>query len=594
MARTLSSIARCGIWTSAAVAASFVAASAAGQSDVRVSPTTTEIANPFAARQQSEAEQAPPVTVPPVETGVPKTYQNPFAGPSASTSALQQTTSRRLHLGSLSRWQRPPQPLASAAAGNRAGTTRSDAAPSDPEDLAGPLIVRERRAALFTLPHESRQDGAASPPDPSHFGTTDLKQPTWLVPNQAISASAIKKAVELPNPEPPVEQARAAAQPLVDPFERAGAAEVVASDDAPAADSALPGAVPPVVRPLPQPTSKDAEEWYAEAERTAADAATLDELAAVVQICKCGLECRPQRELAVSLRSLAAWACNRSGELESDGKRDDEALKAFELAIQWDPNCWLALHNRAVSRAQQGDLDGALNDFNRTLELNPGLAVAYRNRGELLAALGRTEEAVADYGNALAQLPQDPELYDMRGHALHRLGRYDESLADFGQAVQLAPNDAATYAHRGNVYAEMGEYERAIADFRQALSIDAESVEAHRSLAWLLATCPDQRYRNPRQALASAEQAAKLSVPGDPFVLDALAAAHANAGQFDRAVRYQQEAIANVPGNFAEPFSARLALYQQRRPYRNGSSGGGDANVRAASLEAAPRTTRQQ
>ncbi len=236
----------------------------------------------------------------------------------------------------------------------------------------------------------------------------------------------------------------------------------------------------------------------------------------------------------------------------------------------------------------------ALNDFNRTLDLNPGLAVAYRNRGELLAALGRTEEAIADYDSALAQMPHDAELYDMRGHALHRSGRYDEAIADFGEAVQLAPQDAAPFAHRGNAYAEMGKYEQAIADFRQALAIDSESVDALRSLAWLLATCPDPRYRNTRESLESAVRAAKLAVPGDPFVLDALAAANANAGQFDRAIRYQKEAIANVPGNFAEPFGARLALYEQRQPYRNGSSRAVDANVRAASLEASPRALRQQ
>jgi tetratricopeptide (TPR) repeat protein len=575
----------------AAVAASFVAASAAGQSDVRVSPTTKEIVNPFAAQRKSTASPATAVT--PVESGVPKTYQNPFARRSAS----QPSTTRRLPSGSLSRWQRPPHSLASSTAGDQFRAVNSNTPRDDQEDLIGPLSIQERRTVLFALPGDGNPARATALPDPSRFSTTDLAQPSWLVPNHLQAAAAPKESVDLPIPMPPVEQVRTAAQPLVDPFENADVAEVVISDDndtAPAMDGARPGVVSPVVRVLPVATSKDADEWYAEAEQAAAKATTLDELAAVVQICKRGLECRPPRDLVVSLRSLAAWACNRSGELESDSHRDDQALKAFELAIQWDPNCWLALHNRAVSRAQQGDLERALNDFNRTLDLNPGLAVAYRNRGELLAALGRTEEAIADYDSALSQMPHDAELYDMRGHALHRSGRYDEAIADFGDAVRLAPQDAAPFAHRGNVYAERGEYPRAIADFRQALSIDSKSAEALRSLAWLLATCPDQQYRNSREALASAEQAARLAAPGDPFVLDALAAAHANAGQFDRAVRYQQDAIANVPGNFAEPFGARLALYQHGRPYRNGSIRPVDGHVRAASLETSPRALRQQ
>jgi tetratricopeptide (TPR) repeat protein len=294
---------------------------------------------------------------------------------------------------------------------------------------------------------------------------------------------------------------------------------------------------------------------------------------------------------------LAAWACNRSGEIESDQRRDDEAFKAFELAIQWDPNCGLALHNRAVSRAQQGDLDGALADFNRSLELNPGLAVAYRNRGELLAATSRTDEAIADYTTALAQLPQDADLHAMRGEAYHRLGQYGDAIADLTQSIEIAPHNASAYSQRGNVYAEVGQFQRAIDDFRRALAVDAQSAEAHRSLAWLLATCPDGRYRNSQQALASAQRAVGLAAPGDPYMLDALAAALASAGEFDRAVRYQQEAVSNMPGGFAEPFTARLALYEQHRPFRNGASDMSgenvvDENIRAASLEAAPHSPR--
>jgi tetratricopeptide (TPR) repeat protein len=194
---------------------------------------------------------------------------------------------------------------------------------------------------------------------------------------------------------------------------------------------------------------------------------------------------------------------------------------------------------------------------------------------------------------ALAQLPQDADLLSMRGEAYHRLGEYEKAIADLTLAIELAPqNNAVAFAQRGNVRAELGDYGRAINDFRQALAVDANSAEVHRSLAWLLATCPDQTYRNAKQALSAAEKAATLATPGDPFVLDALAAANANAGQFDRAARIQQEAIVNVPADFAGPFRERLAMYENRQPFRNGSTERVDENVRAASLEAAPRTTR--
>jgi tetratricopeptide (TPR) repeat protein len=604
-----------------------IAAGAAAQSDVRVSSAAKRVVNPFAAKREVDApvEAQPPAPIPPAETAGPKTYQNPFAGKSHSPRFV----TPRLQPGPMSRWHRAGEPPVSPSDPRPVHAVLQDSEIRGQQlDLSGPLAVQEQRTALFSVPKAEAVIDASTPPDPARFGS-QLAQPIWLVPDESQQAAAREEVAKS------FEQERAVAQSPIDPFERGELEEVVVSDDAPKSpnpeqsvaavgpiaeptipqpdkpkpkveqpvaagpDFPKPGPAEPIVAapPKPQPLAKPpapptAEELYGQAERAAAEAASTNELAAVVQLCQRGLECRPNAGLTSALRGLAAWACNRSGEIESDRRREDAAIKAFELAIQWDPNCWLALHNRAVSRAQQGDLAGALADFNRALQHNPGLAVAYRNRGELLAATGRTEEAASDYTAALAQLPQDAELYAMRGEANHRLGKYDEALADLSQSIEIAPHNAVAYAQRGNVHAEQGDYERAISDFRQALTIDADSAEAHRSLAWLLATCPDHTFRNPRQALASASRAAQLAAPGDPFMLDALAAAHANAGQFDRAIRCQQEAIINVPGDFAQPFRERLALYEQHRPFRNGADDFVDGNVRAASLEAAPHSQR--
>jgi tetratricopeptide (TPR) repeat protein len=637
MARKLSRVARCVL----IVAATSALPPALAQSDVQVAPVTKQAMNPFAAKRAATAPQqsTSPANVEPISSPGPKVYQNPFA----RREQAPRFVTPRLQPGPMSRWHRMEQasarpqvdqrPIQALATGPGIVTAKGD--------LSAPLAQEERRTALFTVPGGDEPIDLTSPPDPAKFARKELQQPTWLLPHETQMAASAETSETYADE-------RAVAHEEIDPFEEAEAADVVISDDAPVTESAtatpkieatvkaeiaapapsivdvqptppqieepkteeivgteseeiagpelkLPGVQEtviakaqhpgPVVKQLPQPAKRGAEDWYADAEKTAGTATTIDDLAAVVQLCRRGIECQPDPELRISLRSLAAWACNRSGEIESDQRREDEALKAFELAIQWDPKCWLALHNRAVSRAQQGDLDGALADFNRSLQLNPGLAVAFRNRGELLAATGRTEDAIADYTMALAQLPQDAELLTMRGESYHRLGEYEPALADLSQAIELAPHNAAALSQRGNVQAELGEFGKAIADFQQALAADANSAEAHRSLAWLLATCPEERFRNPRQAIAAAEAAAKLAAPGDPFVLDALAAANANAGQFDRAVRIQREAITNVPEDFAGPFQQRLALYADRQPFRNGTAGLVDENVRAASLE---------
>jgi tetratricopeptide (TPR) repeat protein len=458
-----------------------------------------------------------------------------------------------------------------------------------------------------------------------------LQQPSWLTPSPASEvgdAAPIKQtpypAISVRTPPRTMENGQPVPLPKpmaaptfgmrqADPFEADDVEGAVISDGgagAPAhrpqppmpikpqasASPNLPTAapiVPPVVRepnPMPMalssPAATSPKECYDQAEQAAANAQSADELADVVKLCDQGLVAAPPRDLAARLRSLAAWARNRHGELESDAGNDAEALADFNAAVQLDPNCWLAIHNRAVSLAQQGHGTEALRDFDQVLKLSPGMAIAYRNRGELLASMGRTREAVADYTKAIEQLPNEADLYEIRGHALHRLGRYQEALADLDHAIALAPRDSNTLTHRGNVYAELGDFERALADFHQALDLNANCTDAYRSLAWLESTCPDPQYRDPQQAVEAAERAAKLAPQGDCFVLDALAAAYAGAGDFDRAVHIQKQAMAVAPKSFSSQFAERLALYQQHRPYRNQiAKAAGDANVRAASLE---------
>src|SRR5262249_26337697 len=62
--------------------------------------------------------------------------------------------------------------------------------------------------------------------------------------------------------------------------------------------------------------------------------------------------------------------------------------------------------------------------------------------------------------------------------------------------------------------------------------------------AWLQATSANPRLRDGSSAVRFAEQAAAATKQHDPSILDTLAAAYAEAGQFEKAVRTQKEAVA--------------------------------------------------
>jgi hypothetical protein len=87
--------------------------------------------------------------------------------------------------------------------------------------------------------------------------------------------------------------------------------------------------------------------------------------------------------------------------------------------------------------------------------------------------------------------------------------------------------------------------------------------------AWVWAACPDPKLRDGKRAVESATKACELTNWREPRFLHALAAAHAEAGDFDSAVQWQTKALAFAtnPSENQEQ-RARLLLYQDKKPYR--------------------------
>jgi tetratricopeptide (TPR) repeat protein len=310
-----------------------------------------------------------------------------------------------------------------------------------------------------------------------------------------------------------------------------------------------------------------ADGWCAEAERAAEGAKTIDDFSAVIELCQQGLRNEPSMETASRIRRLAAWSHNRRGEILAENQRPQDALAEFDLAIGFDPDSSLAIHNRAVTLAQQNRPADALADFNRVIELNPGLAVAYRNRGELLVSIGLTEDSIRDYNRALEQLTEDADLYCARAFAWQQLGQLDKALDDLNRAIRLSSANAQAYTQRASLAVERGDFAQAVRDLQRSIQLNATVAEPHRSLAWLLATCPDPRFRDSKLAVEQARQAQTHSAGADPMVLDTLAAAQASAGDFAAACDSLRQALQAAPPDFAQALHARLAMYERGQPF---------------------------
>lgn len=251
-------------------------------------------------------------------------------------------------------------------------------------------------------------------------------------------------------------------------------------------------------------------------------------------------------------------------------KRDVErAVADCEEALRLDPQYVPAYITRALARSSQGDQDQALADLNEALRIDPENPLAHQHRAFVRNQQGNYEQAVGDLNEAIRLDPQDPMAYFNRATTLGRLGKYDEAIDDFGRTIRLDPDYAPAHCNRGTVYKLRQDFAQARENYEKAVQMDPRYSLARNALAWLLATCPDEQYRDGARAVEHAQAACELSGWSDPGSLDTLAAAYAEAGDFAAAVERQQQAVELASETEKEGYAARLALYQQQQPYRD-------------------------
>jgi tetratricopeptide (TPR) repeat protein len=183
-----------------------------------------------------------------------------------------------------------------------------------------------------------------------------------------------------------------------------------------------------------------------------------------------------------------------------------------------------------------------------------------------LTFAGRIDEAIAEYREALRLRPEYAQAHNNLGGILFRLGRLDEAQRHLGDAVRIDPSSADARDNLGRLHAHRKDVTAAIAQFREAIRLRPEWAAPHAELAWLLATAPGGRGRDPAEAVALASRAAQLTGERDQVALDVLAAAHAAAGDFGRAIEIAEAALKLAPDSAAAPgIRDRLAAYRQNR-----------------------------
>jgi tetratricopeptide (TPR) repeat protein len=121
--------------------------------------------------------------------------------------------------------------------------------------------------------------------------------------------------------------------------------------------------------------------------------------------------------------------------------------------------------------------------------------------------------------------------------------------------------------------AAQGRTAEALEHWRAAIDLRPNDADTLRRAAWTLATSPDAAIRNGAESLQYAVRAMELTFGRDARVLDTLASAYAEKGQFADAVltarRAESRAIAENQPALANEIRGRIALYEAVRAFRD-------------------------
>jgi tetratricopeptide (TPR) repeat protein len=242
------------------------------------------------------------------------------------------------------------------------------------------------------------------------------------------------------------------------------------------------------------------------------------------------------------------------------GGRYDEAVTAFEQAIQLNPNSHYAYYGKGLAFTYQSEYQQARDAYQQATKLAPNFYPAWRWLGSTFLALKQYPQALNTYDQAIKISPEDFVLYVERGDVLHKLKRYKEAISSYNQAIEIQPHPWA-YNNRGITYAELKESQKAFADFTQALKLDPNYVEAYYNRGNVY-----YELKNYQRAFADYNQALKLN-PNDAKAYNNRGNAYSGLKDYQREIADYNQALKLNP-NYVEAYYNRANAYAELKNYQ--------------------------
>jgi len=249
--------------------------------------------------------------------------------------------------------------------------------------------------------------------------------------------------------------------------------------------------------------------------------------------------------------------------------KDSQTL--FEHTLSVTGHSTVANYILGALADSQGRTDDAITHFNAAIQDDPGNVKARCGLAYLLCDQGRLDDAAAQYYAALRIAPNSAKAHFGLAEVLLRQHLPDEAMDHYNLALQANPNLAEAHYQLAALCGARHDTGSAITHLEAAIRLAPDWPLPFNNLAWILATQPEPQFRNGPEATHLAQRAVTLTGE-NPRMLDTLAAAYAEAGQFADAVATAQSAVQKAGGagqtNLAGEIESHLKSFQSEHALR--------------------------
>ena len=143
-----------------------------------------------------------------------------------------------------------------------------------------------------------------------------------------------------------------------------------------------------------------------------------------------------------------------------------------------------AIHmGRAFSQAHYRDTDDALTAFQRAIDIDPERGHTLYNMGLVYAYRDSTDLAAQYYRRALKADSTLAPAYKKLGLAARKKGDLEQAIGYLEQTAHYAPEDAEAHFHLGMLHRGQSDFELALQNLERAAELNPHSPQIHSNLA---------------------------------------------------------------------------------------------------------------